>query len=265
MDTKKPPVSNYKPTDEIFILNRMQLEQKRVPSTLYKYWSVKSALRFLETGQIMFNRYSEFNDPFECQANIDTNNTEAEWRQFLINNGVQPHIAKQRANDLMKNKMLASSHIRKSIQAVYDETGIFCMTTKNDNLLMWAHYADMHKGVCIEFDVTKDPLVFCPIRKVTYSHDYRTYNYINNHKEAFISLAYKSDEWDYEDEYRILHEGGYGLMSINKEAVKTIIFGCRTEKAEMDKIKKALKANGYTKAKYKVAKMSKSAYSLIIP
>lgn len=41
-------------------------------------------LRFLESGMIMFNSYSEFNDPFECQAHIDTNNTEAEWYKFLL-------------------------------------------------------------------------------------------------------------------------------------------------------------------------------------
>lgn len=260
-----PPISNYKPSDEIFMLNKLQIEQGQIPSVFYKYWSIKSVLRFLETGMIMFNRYTEFNDPFECQAKIESNNTEAEWYTFLLQNGASYHSAAVESKKMAKNKMLAGHYIRSSIDAVYNETGIFCMTTKNDNLLMWAHYGDEHKGACIEFDVRKDPQVFCPIRKVQYNSDYRSYNYLKNQGEAFRSLEYKSKDWEYEDEYRILHNDGYGLMSVNKDAVKTIIFGCRTDKKDIETVKKAMKEYGYTKTKYKVAKMNPISYKIDVP
>lgn len=260
-----PPISNYVPSDEIYELNKLQIEQGKVPSIFYKYWSIGSVLRFLETGMIMFNRYSEFNDPFECQAHIDTSNTKAEWYKFLLQNRVPDRIAAVKSKKMAKNKMLAGHHIKASIEAVYSETGIFCMSTKNDNLLMWAHYGDEHKGACIEFDVTKNLKVFCPIRKVQYNSDYRSYNYLNNQGEAFRSMEYKSRDWEYEDEYRVLHNGGYGLMSVKKDAVKTIIFGCRTDKKDIEAVKKALKEYGYTKTKYKVAKMNTMSYKIDIP
>ena len=28
---------------------------------------------------------------------------------------------------------------------------ILCLATEHDNLLMWSHYADSHKGICIEY------------------------------------------------------------------------------------------------------------------
>ena len=31
---------------------------------------------------------------------------------------------------------------------------IYCLTPHPDSLLMWAHYGDKHKGVCLEFDST---------------------------------------------------------------------------------------------------------------
>lgn len=260
-----PPISNYNPSEEIFLLNKLQIEQGRIPSIFYKYWSINSVLRFLQTGKILFNRYTDFNDPFECQAHIDATNTEAEWRSFLLQNGVNGRIANVEAKRMAKNKMLAGRFVKESVEAVYNETGIFCMTSKGDNLLMWAHYADEHKGACIEFDVTKDPYVFCPIRKVQYDSEYRSYNYLKEQGEAFRSLEYKSKDWEYEDEYRVLHNKGYGLMTINKEAVKTIIFGCRAEKKDIDAVKKTLKDHGYTRTKYKIAKMNTMSYKIDIP
>jgi hypothetical protein len=30
--------------------------------------------------------------------------------------------------------------------------GIYCVSTNYDDVLMWSHYADSHKGICLEFD-----------------------------------------------------------------------------------------------------------------
>jgi len=34
--------------------------------------------------------------------------------------------------------------------------GILCFASKESNLLMWAHYANNHEGICIELDKTAD-------------------------------------------------------------------------------------------------------------
>lgn len=36
-----------------------------------------------------------------------------------------------------------------------DSIKVGCLTTKNDNTLMWSHYADKHRGICIEYDIGK--------------------------------------------------------------------------------------------------------------
>ena len=30
-----------------------------------------------------------------------------------------------------------------------------CFSEDNDNLLMWAHYGDNHRGICVEYDIKK--------------------------------------------------------------------------------------------------------------
>ncbi|HRI59001.1 MAG TPA: DUF2971 domain-containing protein [Saprospiraceae bacterium] len=35
------------------------------------------------------------------------------------------------------------------------KTGVFCLSSKNDDILMWAHYADLHKGFCLGFLILK--------------------------------------------------------------------------------------------------------------
>jgi DUF2971 family protein len=34
------------------------------------------------------------------------------------------------------------------------ECGFLSLSERRDDLLMWAHYAEMHRGVCLEFDAS---------------------------------------------------------------------------------------------------------------
>lgn len=37
-----------------------------------------------------------------------------------------------------------------------DTMGVLSLTKRFDNQLMWAHYADSHKGIVLEFDPSSD-------------------------------------------------------------------------------------------------------------
>lgn len=47
---------------------------------------------------------------------------------------------------------------RQQIVAQFENTALFCITRSRDNLLMWAHYADQHRGVVLGFrpDIERD-------------------------------------------------------------------------------------------------------------
>ncbi len=95
---------------------------------------------------------------------------------------------------------------------------LFCTTPHKDNILMWSHYGDNHKGYCFEyalFDIVKEALnsEFDGILiygKVDYSKDRKkhivrktgiSYNYILDYIDAAFA---KSNVWSYEDEIRFV-------------------------------------------------------------
>jgi hypothetical protein len=91
----------------------------------------------------------------------------------------------------------------------FRENGFISLSETNDNLLMWAHYAKDHTGCVVEFDVTNrffndtytsgDQLIG-KINRVLYRKE-RLLKHESNILEAYF---YKSDEWSYEKEHRLL-------------------------------------------------------------
>ena len=75
--------------------------------------------------------------------------------------------------------------------------GIICFSQNWQNLLLWSHYANRHKGICLGFDI-ENKLV----KKVCYV-DARTRLNPSLSKEMEDRLVYtKSSGWKYEEEWR---------------------------------------------------------------
>lgn len=91
---------------------------------------------------------------------------------------------------------------------------IGCLATSPKNRLMWSHYADGHKGFCIEYDFKNAPKDLLPL-PVIYSQkrplipwkmalDQSTETKSKCLLELIIGLLTKDKEWEYEDEWRLL-------------------------------------------------------------
>ena len=93
-----------------------------------------------------------------------------------------------------------------------------CFSTKNDSVLMWAHYADSQKGICIAYDFNqwgKEALQRKLLFPVAYSNvPVDVSDLVDNQKdkiaeypvdEAVLCAAInKSDVWKYENEWRMI-------------------------------------------------------------
>ena len=77
---------------------------------------------------------------------------------------------------------------------------VYCLTTKPGCPLMWAHYADHHRGACLEFDMRK--LDLCAAIQVQYTEMYPSFH-LNDGKDL-SPLYTKSFHWQYEEEYRLI-------------------------------------------------------------
>lgn len=129
------------------------IAQGKIPRYLYKYTSVENCLHMIYDGTLYFADYHTFNDPFECKAVIDTNNSEEEWHNFLLQNGVNPSEATNLAKQISHDPSKAEKIVNECVQDSHDTTGFLCLTAKRDNLLMWAHYAKQHEGCCVKLDI----------------------------------------------------------------------------------------------------------------
>jgi hypothetical protein len=59
------------------------VEKGELPRYIYKYTSIETALLIIRSSKLKFSKPSEFNDPFDCNLTIDTNNTEEEINNYI--------------------------------------------------------------------------------------------------------------------------------------------------------------------------------------
>ncbi len=55
-----------------------------------------------------------------------------------------------------ENKRKLYTYIKDFFQKFQDNLLITCFSKRNDSTLMWSHYADSHKGVCLEYEISDD-------------------------------------------------------------------------------------------------------------
>lgn len=154
------------------------------------------------------------------------------------------HVARTRT--LLKDLALKS---RGDLVDFISETyALACYSEVPDNLLMWSHYTDGHRGIVVEFDAKKS--FFAPrvnLMPVSYRSERASAKYdskgfvFDEHELAVVTT--KSVDWSYEREWRQLFQVKYCTkihnpdgttrfyVSIPSDAIASVIFGvrCRPE------------------------------------
>lgn len=149
------------------------------------------------------------------------------------------------------------------IDFVLNKIGVLCLTTDNKNQLMWAHYANEYRGLCIEYDfkITQDPEKIHQSFPVSYSKnipDFSEKDMLN--KGSFVKkiCGIKSECWSYEKELRLIMEKGTGSFVYDKSLLKAVYFGVRFDENYKNDIFRALKD---TNTKFYQMVMDEGKYS----
>ncbi|HMG13829.1 MAG TPA: DUF2971 domain-containing protein [Saprospiraceae bacterium] len=242
---------------------------------LYRYRKLNTYFEeILTKNQLHFANLKDLNDPFEGKAEIDSNNSELEIQEFLINDQFEK-IINQKSTEFktreelkwvaerMINMPITFQRIgEETINSQIDKCFVCCFSNTVDNKLLWSHYADEHKGVCLKFDVKEDEDFFAFLLQVIYQENRPIYNHINEALN-FIDkiIATKSIDWKYEEEYRIW-KGERGPHKFKKNALVEIVFGCRTSIGDIMKIKGLAIKNGFSHLVFKQARLKNNGYGL---
>lgn len=134
------------------------------------------------------------------------------------------------------------ARVNAEMKEVMDKTyRVGCLCTDYKNRLMWSHYADGHKGFCIEYDFSVPckersdllvlPVVYSRERpkfpwSVALAADKKSDVVKSDGARAMIrSLVTKDDAWQYEDEWRIITLQSAGIESVKMPPISCIYIG----------------------------------------
>lgn len=172
---------------------------------LYKYMSLSGAMKAIETSSIGFTHLEDFNDPFECTS-----------------------FGFKENSDFKVSPQIAQNACRNRFSRGY---AVLSLTRQPLNSLMWSHYGDSHQGVVIGIDVNEAKFNSLSNNFIPYQFGEVIYtktkpqndldiisaeelkgigenisfegNIFNLAKRAFL---YKSLDWAYEEEVRVVKE-----------------------------------------------------------
>lgn len=243
-------------------LIRQFIQRGDVPCYLYKYRTVNSVEHLLMNHSIYFSCYKDFNDPFESAFNTLEEYTPQQYYDSFLFGEMPPKIAEDLTKQIACGIIDGKTIIKQLIKEVISSMGYYCMTSKPDNLLMWAHYADSHKGVCLKFDILKDLESFLVPVPIDYNPQYINFDVLADN--ILNVVRRKSPDWKYEDEYRIIKTDFQGPWKIKPECLVEIIFGCRTPGKDKDSIKRLASSNGFENIKFSEAREKNDSYGLEI-
>lgn len=159
--------------------------------------------------------------------------------------------------------------IKRQFEAPALSCGICCFSEVPDSAPMWAHYADNHRGICIEYEADEELFDRLADRSLSlYQISYKKNNRVIDPMDfvefsdmlltGFITEV-KGPEWSYEREWRLVSP----QSSISIKApfrVSKVIFGNR---ADHDTIGKTISSIGWEKdVNYYACLATKSSHSI---
>jgi len=149
---------------------------------VYHFLNKEYGLKDLAERRLKISRITELNDPFEF---LGADLSDREFRKAML----------ATKKELSKTK------------------GILCFSKTWRNPVLWSHYADGHKGICLGFDIPDHFLI-----RVHYVKERLRVRGEITEEIMLKFLTTKFEHWSYEEEYRLflsLEEEEDGLFYAN--------------------------------------------------
>ena len=252
----------------------LEIKAKHFPNSFFKYKKLDfNILDSIENKQIWLADIESLNDPFECSLQFDIH---ASFRKLFLsdsfkenfNNKFGFNLSQDQINEVANSsdpnakyyELCTSQNIvfhktiqeqvetiknawLKTITEMNQNLKVTCFSERNDSLLMWAHYADEYKGICIEYDMIGNDIVRPFLQPVIYSENIfkiDTFEELTALNHILASL-YKSIDWAYEQEWRltIFKQNDHLPKVVDVPIPKAIYLGTRFDKNK-DELKSKL-------------------------
>jgi len=195
---------------------------------IYKYFNINKYLYdTIISSQLFFSSHKQFNDPYECRMIMNKLN-EDEFITYYKGIGFKDEHLKMYIDAFRKEPAALSERIFGAYQKMLDYWGICCFSKVKDNVLLWSHYADSHKGVCLGFDYELMAKSIMHYEDVDYTNEPFYFDINEPQKSISKALITKSNDWSYEEEVRFVIERSKHT-TFPLEALVEVNFGSRCE------------------------------------
>ncbi|MBI4379259.1 MAG: DUF2971 domain-containing protein [Nitrospinae bacterium] len=188
----------------------------KLPQFLYRYRSIasKNLDRTFTHNELYFSRPDQFNDPFDCKTHFTFKgcNEKDIRKYFEVAFSIhQPNLSDSDRNTIIER--LVNNYksgnatfpqrmidiVREKLPKSINTLRMLCLSEVYNDILMWSHYSDGHRGIVLQFDtvcITKQFDRSC--KKVDYYSEFPTLRDYNEQFQEQMFLLAKSDHWSYE-------------------------------------------------------------------
>lgn len=220
---------------------------------LYKYVSCNEDgydIENIKSAALWLNTPESFNDPFDIFADFEMGTSDRvkalEICQDTYGKSDLGYIEKMPSEFLLRLQRLTDRET-----PFNSKYGITCFSRTDDNILMWSHYANSHKGICLGYSLDENTDLenyFLDITKClphlgTFGCDMLPIEYVDQNARPVFRLDDKDIKknvkrllrtkyraWEYEQEVRLMimtKDKPYfpGPIFYHKDYLKEITFG----------------------------------------
>ncbi len=263
-----------------FEMRRLLLNED-TPRHHYKYMRFDGspdALRNLKTLMVDSSLYlsspADFNDPFEFRFKVhrhgDSTAIRRRVRRWLSTAPGWRTLKKRDQEALLTSNMVQLPKVMDDPNTFERHRhGVLCLASDPRDLLMWSHYADSHKGICIQLRTAPDPGIFLAAQLVDYSDVYPTLQWPDMDPDVLKAiLTRKSSCWRYENERRIVGvDISSRYLGFEPSCLSGIILGCNfptSLESHLSQLQAEREALGYPEVRIYRADVKRSHYGLRI-
>jgi hypothetical protein len=226
-------------------------------SPLYHYqgYNREHLIDLLTQKRVYCARPGQLNDPWDCRPWFDAaslDDPDNLRRYFDWVHSYTPQKPPDALREAYEAKLTSDPKARadavdqfsRNVREQFEDRRIYCLTPYPDSTLMWSHYANDHKGICLEFG-TDNPLI-ATAREVDYQGVYPVWiPHEMGPDELRQTIFTKAKDWIYETEFRILGiptapgspmqlDGDF--LTLPEGSLKSIILGCESPQSEIEAI-----------------------------
>lgn len=257
----------------------MSTECGQRPASLYKYRPWMPQAQRQTDGSFRAVNYTEnllrdtrfycqgprdFDDPHDSHTGAVPTGSSHDIDRFVVEN-MASAIAAMHKSGLTSLTQLASAQTPEAEEAIRQQAGrnerrtyrILCLSAVWDSELMWAFYADNHRGICIEFDATSP--CFEGVERVQYAELPPAVR-LGDPRPFYADALQKSLAWQHQQEWRLISNSEH--VTFPKSALKRVILGYRFPETGFEPLVQILKAAEY---QVEIAQMQRlpNSYQLI--